>query len=1316
MSKHIKIACKRTGFGLAGILVTWLLLLSAQELGIAQLLPEQLTPPYALRYLNPAAYKPSTKPQTITVTIQVPSEGLLGNYLMTEVPPDGWTVDESSITTSRNEPGVWDEGCSIECTAVGNRVEKPCVKWGPFTDTNARNFTYKATIPANDFGDKTFFGVVFHGGGCFGVSGQTIIGGTTTTTSSIKGTTSTSLKTTTTTSLKGSTTTSIFFTTTSSTTTTSLFGQTTSTTNNIVTTTTFFGTTSTFPGNSTTSTSSPYVTTSSSTTGPTTTTSTTLPGPPLPDLKVTKTHSSEFRAGQDGIYYISVYNQPTARATATSVNLTDALPAGMSFRSGTGAGWECSNDRQVVLCTYGNALVPGQAAATLSLRVGVAAQVAVSNLINVVMVHPREGDADLSDNTDADTTSIQPLPTTSSTSSTSTSTTTSSSNGKTTTTKKTTTTTVRNTTTTTSRSSTTTSTNGPTTTTLPDIYISAAVSPTYGRYNQKTEFLVNLQVDMSLSGGRTLGAVTGELQWNPSILQLQAVVQDPSNGFTGYDNLNYINQGRLLFTATNPSGGEGTVNLRQVRFLTIGEFGSYSSLDLSFSMLTAAGSFENMLPLLMKLTAGQAVVLPSKRIGDVNCDFHINSLDALLIYQNEVQLNAPAGCLECGNADGDNDLRIDSTDANLIMSYDAGLFVHPQYPLGEECLTPKPNGAGVLATKAKKRATSGMIAGAGHLPSNRILSRQIGEFPGAGIKAYLSATGPEPSYMDKIVVEFFLDTTAVKKKIGSYTAVVSWDESMLRYMNNSPGSSKGLTQLVNRVGNKLYLTGGVVGGASGSLSLAKIEFEYLLGPGDETTVNLSIRSIASALVEGQLENLQSGLNVSSLTIREPYRVNFPRLIAGAVDENLNSLHTGIALVNLSPEESRLTFTAFDPLGSLIGGANIENPHTFSLPARHQMPRVEFQLFGEGILEEGKNTGWFHLKSSIQKMLGFFLIFDDKLQVLDGTEVTEQTYKSLIFTAVEEHGITQLNVNNPGAKPTNLTVELVRPDGVNKAAVIKPVAALGAVSESLSVLISASTASPADYFRVSSATTSISAVELLSYNGNYLTVLNGQDPDQAAEKLYAPQYVVGGSDWRSTLSIVNVDSKAGSVRLRLIQQDGTPIGEVRTLPVSAKGKLFINDQDFFVTAGSEMIQGYVEIIGNGIKLLGNIFFGDQNQQRFATTLPLASKLYQNLVFAHVASDDTYFMGLALINPNDAYATLDIRVFNREGGTLAQKMIILPSHQRQSLVLTEHFPELIGYPISSGFIVVSSDTPIAGYSVYGTHSLDVVSAVPAQPLPQ
>jgi hypothetical protein len=451
-------------------------------------------------------------------------------------------------------------------------------------------------------------------------------------------------------------------------------------------------------------------------------------------------------------------------------------------------------------------------------------------------------------------------------------------------------------------------------------------------------------------------------------------------------------------------------------------------------------------------------------------------------------------------------------------------------------------------------------------------------------------------------------------------------------------------------------------------------------------------------------------NSLSFTIRtnkaSTSTIYFPRLVSTGKES------TGIAVANMSGTDAVLTLWAYDKTGQEVKGRDIVNPVSVSIAGVEQLPIVDWQLYGTG-LPEKTPTGWVKAESTVSKVVGFFLTFNDTLSILDGADVSGSVLNTFMLPEIEDQGFTQIHVVSPD-EAGEVRLQLYGSDGNAKgAAAVRKVEKNGAVAESFNELFPGVPANASDYIRGTS-TTGVVTFEYLGKTEQYVEGLNGQDGNTGATILYSPQYVVGGG-FRTTLSIVNVEGVSGTVTLELFGDDGKGIGTPKTVAIAANGKVHISDQSFLADPTAGLVQGYVRITSSGPKLVGSVVFGDPERKQFSSSLPLVSRLASAFVFGQVASNDVYYTGIAMLNPNDTAASMTIDVYNRNGERIATKMEDLPSKGRVSKLLIQYFPELKDQNISSGYIKVTSDKGVASFALFGTHSSSVLSAIPAQVIP-
>ncbi len=447
------------------------------------------------------------------------------------------------------------------------------------------------------------------------------------------------------------------------------------------------------------------------------------------------------------------------------------------------------------------------------------------------------------------------------------------------------------------------------------------------------------------------------------------------------------------------------------------------------------------------------------------------------------------------------------------------------------------------------------------------------------------------------------------------------------------------------------------------------------------------------------------------TLDEEYVLAFPRFSAMQSVMGKDTM-AGIALANLSLQPAVLTFTAIEDDGEITTGKDISNPIIEELRSRAQLPIIDWQIFGDGLFNSDSN-GWIKLESTTQDTLGFFLIFDSDLNLMDGANFSETALIDFAFTEIQAEGYNKISVINDNAADSTVTFNLMGTDGTIRRSRSLVINGNGSLTADLfSDLFAGIAPSAGDYVRVHSSQP-VRSFHGMRQGSSNISMLTGQDLAAGASTIYSPHYVVGG-DYLTSLSVINLDSRAGTVAFRFIGENGSQIGETRSLSIPANGKLHIDDPEFFLGPDSTtMLTGYVELTSSGVRLAGSTVFGDRISRRFSSALALISSLHTSVVFSHVASNDLYFTGVAMLNTQgDRMAAVTLELYSSDGTLLQRRNEWLGARQSEARLLTEYFPSLVGQDRTSGYVRVISDLPIASFALFGTHSLSALAAIPPQ----
>ncbi|MCK6619144.1 MAG: T9SS type A sorting domain-containing protein [Calditrichaceae bacterium] len=211
-------------------------------------------------------------------------------------------------------------------------------------------------------------------------------------------------------------------------------------------------------------------------------------------------------------------------------------------------------------------------------------------------------------------------------------------------------------------------------------------------------------------------------------------------------------------------------------------------------------------------------------LGDVNGDESVNSTDALIILSYDAGLPLPQPFLD-RIAIGFGDVTIDdltnSTDALVVLTWEIGFPV--PYPVGTQvCLPAAPAPApGARLAKEGSRISVSAAPAAGQIFSGQ-----------------------------KLEVPVIVNLADSPYKLGSYTATLEWDPAILQLEKYTGGTTAGFSDpVVNDAGagnGKLRLAHAYPYGAGGAVNILNLQFTVIGKAGSDIRVSLSFSALAAA--------------------------------------------------------------------------------------------------------------------------------------------------------------------------------------------------------------------------------------------------------------------------------------------------------------------------------------------------------------------------------------------------------------------------------------------------------------------------------------
>ena len=422
--------------------------------------------------------------------------------------------------------------------------------------------------------------------------------------------------------------------------------------------------------------------------------------------------------------------------------------------------------------------------------------------------------------------------------------------------------------------------------------------------------------------------------------------------------------------------------------------------------------------------------------------------------------------------------------------------------------------------------------------------------------------------------------------------------------------------------------------------------------------------------------------------------------------------TGVVASNFGDTGFNLDIAAYDSAGELepLG----QNPANSPIGAGLQNSLLGSEFLGTA---SQPDLSWIELGADgTNKMGSIFLFGVNDTQLMDGAESQSSYAKKLYFTRPLDEGFfdgwgpeIQMSIVNPTDE--EVTVRCVLKGSNGEAESTFAIPSRGFISGDSEDLIGLNHGIINGYMEVEvTEGNGVMGFSRIEFPG-VRTALGMNAVQTTASKTFYSAQLAHGMNIVTNLRLVNTSSSTRNVTLSAIGDDGTPVADPVTVAIPSKqiysadlGTLFGLESEGVITTGSLV----VDSDGNGI--IGDIIFADGDTLKYAMSLPLQDRLFQEAVFNHISNLPTVFTGFAFYNPGEETATVLIEAIGTDGEKVAEKTLILDPGERIARTLTD--PDIWpAFPIQSGgYIKIQSDQPIAGQQLFGDRALRYMAAIP------
>jgi hypothetical protein len=410
----------------------------------------------------------------------------------------------------------------------------------------------------------------------------------------------------------------------------------------------------------------------------------------------------------------------------------------------------------------------------------------------------------------------------------------------------------------------------------------------------------------------------------------------------------------------------------------------------------------------------------------------------------------------------------------------------------------------------------------------------------------------------------------------------------------------------------------------------------------------------------------------------------------------------IAVVNPQAASAQTTFTLYGSAGEILQTANL------TIPAGGQLSKLANQLF-----PTAGTGGWIQATSAAAGLRGFWLL-GDFATFEDGAEAAAPASEMVLPLITDQSDISLLN---PGSEDAAILIRLYTATGQELAEpAVRVLPPKGSFRGRATALFSPLDWSAATHAKIISGTPVVASAAISNFQMSpSLSALNAVSTVTPPTEFIFPHVVqgtLGADNYMTIIGVSNATATSQTVTLTFFPSDGSlPISIQRIL--AGNGALRMRASSLFQFS-SALQSGWVRVSAP-LGIAGFASNADLQQGGVSATAGL-SRPQASFIFGHIADLAPWWTGVALVNPGQSSATVEIFAIAQDGTLIggadnsATARFVIPPGGRVSQLLKEFIPQTQSRSVDGGFVFVRSNVPLYGLGLFFTRDLRILSIVP------